>query len=299
VFRIEQPTNCYACFALLYIRPTREGFADLSTCCTNVEKKANRVTVRSGIASAWNHPNFLRQRALVNAGDWSFCRGHKCMPFRLYPDFEALCNEPEVLRSREAHRCELSYLPRAVWMITSYACNNACPFCYQKNESALRADFTLQPALVSEIRERLIPQAKYVAITGGEPFLNDADLIAYIAEKHPGITLGIGTNGALLHRYGIDRLVRQGIRLTISVYGFEEAVYNTLTRSNNYRLFRANLDALLKKDYAARIRLDYIVMNAATMQNLRLFVITTGRGLNFNRRSASCVGRNSRISGTA
>jgi sulfatase maturation enzyme AslB (radical SAM superfamily) len=272
MFRINHPNNCFSCFAMLYIRPTKQGFADISTCCTHIDKKSNRLIIPEGISRAWNHRVFLRQRKLVLNNNWSFCYGNKCMPFRIYPDFERICLDKDIQNALGKGLFYLSYLPKALWITTSYACNNNCPFCYQKMVQADREQFKLNHRIILELKRELIPQAKQIVFTGGEPLLNDIGLIRFVAGNYPQIKLGIGTNGILLNRYGIEQIVKDKIHLTISVYGFEEKLYNRLTRSNNYKIFMNNLNQLIKKGYGQSITLDYMVYDKETLANLSKFL---------------------------
>jgi sulfatase maturation enzyme AslB (radical SAM superfamily) len=275
---ILRPTDCYACFSMLFIRPSREGFADLSTCCTHIDKKVNRLVTAGNLARSWNHSRFQHQRALVHNNNWSFCYGNRCMPFRMFPDFDRLQKSPVISDALKNHRTELSYLPKVLWIITSYDCNNNCSFCYQRRENNSRRMYTLRPNIVSEIKSDLIPQAKKVVFTGGEPLMNDVGLIQFITKQYPSVELGIGTNGVLLHEYGIERIIEEKIHLTISVYGFEKSLYNKITRSTNYDLFIKNINDLLDKDYGENITLDYMVCDKETLAKLPEFL----RFLRFN-----------------
>lgn len=270
---IEKPQDCFACFYMLFIRPTKRGDLDVSTCCTHIDKNANHCVVSSEVNQMWNASAFQYQRTLALRNDWSYCYGNKCMPYRLYPDFNRHGQVDDVQKAITERNTVLSYKPKIVWLTTSYACNNACRFCYQKQCGQRRNEYTIRQELIDEIKQEFIPYATEIILTGGEPLMNDIEMIDYIISKYPNIMLNIGTNGVLLDEFGIEKIMSHQIHLTISVYGFEESTYNKLTQSNHYVRFRSNIDQLLNSHYEDQIILDYIVLNEETWENLSDFFL--------------------------
>jgi len=269
---LDAPTDCYACYYMMYIFPTECRQAKVSTCCTNIEKKTNYVITPKDIKKTWNSRNFKHQRYLTSQSNWSYCWGHKCMPFRMYPQFNDWKELKDVQKAILSKETTLDYLPKAIWIIPSFECNHFCSFCYQKDVRKNRKAYALSDDLCMEVIKELAPHAKFVAFSGGEPFFTSAHLINHMLDYCPDVQVGVGTNGTLLHKFGLERIIANNMHLTISVYSMEEKTYNQMTGTSNYNYFNDNLMALLAMNYGHNIRLDYMVRDTASLKNMTFFL---------------------------
>jgi sulfatase maturation enzyme AslB (radical SAM superfamily) len=235
-----KPYRCHRSYYRLEISPARRGAAQLSTCFSNVFIPENRVIVEKGIREAWNAKQFRFQRTLVSGNSWDFCRGANCCrdPFFPFPEHEPVeC----ALKNKIAR---LDYAPPMLVLVPSFSCNNNCSFCYQARMRRRRQCGQLSDGLMKEIKEALVPAARYIIVSGGEPLFAPVsrEFIEWAIAHHPGKRLHILTNGILLDTLG--RLA-DNIELTVSLYGMSRQTYRAVTGTDNFDRVMRNITMLL------------------------------------------------------
>jgi len=251
--------DCFRSFYRLRISPASGGRAFLATCCNNMFRAENHIIINSGIKDAWNSPQFRFQRKLISKNDWSFCKGSSCF-FYPYFDESQLLNRPFIKSAIIEKKCKLDYLPQAVSIDPSYSCNNNCYMCYYVSQRDRANEYKLSDALLKEIEDDIIPAAEFVNISGGEPLFSKRtrDFIKRVMSAHPKKKLLINTNGILLHEYGLEKIIETNIFLNITVYGMEEASYESVTGKNHCGIIFKNVQKLLDLGYQS-MRLIFIV----------------------------------------
>jgi len=128
-------------------------------------------------------------------------------------------------------------------------CNLRCAYCMREEHDTQspgtsRMSFTELTTLITVLAEAGITK---IRLTGGEPLLRSdiADLVA-AAKNTPGIkTVSLTTNGLLLDRR-LDALLSAGIdAVNLSIDSLRADRFLTITRRNEFKRVKANLDRLL------------------------------------------------------
>ena len=274
--------NCHRSFYRLRISPASGEKAFFATCCNNMFRRENHIIINGRIKDAWNSPQFRFQRKLISENDWSFCKGSSCF-FYPYFDESQLLNRPLIKSAIAERKIRLEYLPQAVNIIPSYSCNNNCYMCYHVSQRDRQKECRLSDRLLKEIEDDIIPAAEFVTISGGEPLFSKRtrDFIERIMSAHPKKKLLINTNGVLLHQYGLGRIVESGIFLNITVYGMEDANYESVTGRRNRGIIFENIQNLLDLGY----------------QNMRLLFIVTSRNYKDSDKFCSFIEKHQDIKG--
>ncbi|MBU0634337.1 MAG: radical SAM protein [Candidatus Omnitrophica bacterium] len=243
------PENCCRSYFGMWIVPTRFGKAMVSTCCHNKFMRENRVIVDNGIKNAWNSMRFQFQRKLISQRNWSFCWGASCGIDPFTDDLTHI-NIPEVKDAIEKKRRELNYCVKKLVLSLSFDCNNNCHFCYYRHQRRRKNSYQLQDNLIKEIKG-IIPDVRKVILSGGEPFFSSrsCELIEWILAEHPQKEIVILTNGTLLHKFGLRRLMRQNIILQVSMYAMNKNNHHKITGVNNFEIMFRNVNALIKDGF--------------------------------------------------
>jgi len=275
-------SNCYRSFYRLRISPASGGRAFLATCCNNMFRAENHLMVSNGIKGAWNSPQFRFQRKLVLKHDWSFCKGSSCF-FYPYFDESQLLNRPFIKSAIAAKELRLDYLPQAVNIIPSYSCNNNCYMCYHVSQRDRGKECKLSNAIMKEIEDYIVPAAEFVTISGGEPLFSERtrSFIGRVMSAHPNKRLLINTNGILLHEYGLEKIMETNIFLNVTVYGMEEASYESVTGSSHCRIIFKNIQRLFDLGY----------------QNMRLIFIVTDKNYKDSEKFCAFIKENKNVKG--
>ena len=255
----ESLERCYRCYFRMTVTPASNGDAVVATCGDNRFRPENKVTVKKNIFGAWNSTQFKFQRKLISKGDWSFCQGSSCVydPFRRE---DKLLEDFDVKDGIAGKKEKLAYGPKIIVIIPSHACNNDCYCCYHIYKKNYSSKYRLKEQLLNEIEETIIPSADYVMISGGEPFFEprNRELIGRISSKYQNKRISIITNGTLMHEYGLDKIVRDNLFLTITVYGMEARTYEAVTRKNNCDTVFRNIQHLIDRRYE-RMQIVFLV----------------------------------------
>jgi uncharacterized Fe-S cluster-containing radical SAM superfamily protein len=274
--------SCYRSFYRLRISPASGEKAFLATCCNNMFRAQNHIIINSGIKDGWNSPQFRFQRKLILNNDWSFCKGSSCF-FYPYFDESQLLNRPFIKSAISEKKRKLDYLPQAVNIIPSYSCNNNCYMCYHVSQRDEGKECRLSDALLKEIEDDIIPAAEFVTISGGEPLFSKRTrgFIERVMSAHPKKKLLINTNGVLLHEYGLEKIVESNIFLNVTVYGMEEASYESVTGKTHCGIIFKNVQKLLDLGY----------------QNMRLIFIVTSKNYKDSEKFCGFIEKNKSIKG--
>lgn len=181
--------------------------------------------------------------------------------------------EESVSEALEEKRQILGYLPRYLYLVPSVRCNQRCYYCYCYNGHRGKSErsFFLSDHLMEELKRDIIPVADYVILSGGEPFAapESVGFIEWLIQTHPKKRLLIFTNGSLIHRFGIERLMRPTIKLRISLPAMSENVYRAVTGTDNFQQVMRNLKDALQCN-AAHI-IVYFVLSKESVKDLEAF----------------------------
>jgi len=154
-------------------------------------------------------------------------------------------------------------------------CNLRCSYCM--SEAHEGRSTTLSPLSKEEILNTIKVLATLgvtkVRFTGGEPLLRKdiAELVGE-AKKNAAIkTAGLTTNGLLLDRF-LPALIDAGIdAINFSIDTLDRQRYQTITRRDEYRRVRKNLDKLLDTPHIA-VKLNVVLMRDINSDEIRRFV---------------------------
>ncbi|MFA5117374.1 MAG: radical SAM protein [Candidatus Omnitrophota bacterium] len=235
-----KPYRCHRGYYRLEISPAEQGAAQLSTCFSNVFIPGNRVVVKKGVREAWNAKQFRFQRTMISRGSWDFCRGANCCRDPFFP-FTAHDPVKHALKNKVV---QLDYAPPMLVVVPSFTCNNNCSFCYQSGMRRRRQCAQLSEELMKEIKEDLVPAARDIIVSGGEPLFAPVtrEFIEWVIAHYPEKRLHILTNGILLDTFG---RISSGIGVTVSLYGMSRQTYRAVTGADNFERVMRNITMLL------------------------------------------------------
>jgi len=241
------------------ITPSRAGDAIAATCWNNIFRRENRVVIKENIKNAWNSREFRFQRKLISQGDWSCCKGANCAcdPFGRESKF---LGAPEVKSAIAGKKESLDYGPKLIVIIPSHDCNCDCHSCFQARIKSNRNKYSLRDGLLREIEATIIASAEYVIVSGGEPFFAEQSrgFIDRIVSGYPGKHVAVNTNGSLLHEYGLDRIMKNNLFLTISLYGMNADTCRAVTQRDYFDIVLRNLQTLIDRRYQ-NIKVSFLV----------------------------------------
>ncbi len=109
--------------------------------------------------------------------------------------------------------------------------------------------------------------------TGGEPLLRRdiAELVGEAKKNSSIATVGLTTNGLLLDR-SLPALIDAGIdAINFSIDTLDRQRYHTITRRDEYRRVRGNLDKLLDTEHIA-VKLNVVLMRDINSDEISRFV---------------------------
>lgn len=246
--------QCYYPYFMFFINPTRDGKALVSTCCNNFFRRENAVVVDKCLLDTWNSLQFQFQRALLSHQDWSHCLGADCA-YIPYDHGDTYGTASDVRDAILDKKIEISYFPKKLFLVPTLQCNNHCYFCYCR-QYRLRGKssytkFNLSAALLREIRERVIPVVDAITLSGGEAFYapDSLDIIESVSARYPEKALNVFTNGTLLHRFGIKKIISHNIGLRVSFYGMNPKTYVNVTGTDQFEQMYDNVRSLLSEGY--------------------------------------------------
>ena len=136
--------------------------------------------------------------------------------------------------------------PETVHTIVTYRCNSRCTYCsiWKKGENEKKKELTNEE-IKKIFSDTILSKAKYVSLTGGEPFLRDdiTGLIRFFVSK--GKHLSINTNGLLtdliLEKLKEVQDIKDKIHIGISIDG-KEKTHNKLRGIKN--AYKKSIDTI-------------------------------------------------------
>jgi len=260
--------KCYQCYYALWIEPTADGKASVSTCYKNSFRRQNKLIVDRGLKDVWNSRQFQFQRRLAAKGDWGFCRGASCLKRWAIAAMDA---DPAVKHAAAAGKTRLDSFAKALIVAPSYACNYECYFCFTAADRRRGAANRLSDSLMEELKHEVIPLVDEVVVTGGEPFFTreGLELIDWVLSRFPEKKLLVMTNGALLREFGLERIVRHKIGLRISIYGMDGESSREMTGRDRFDATWRNIHELLSAGHED-MKFTYLV-SSKSISGLRQF----------------------------
>lgn len=146
------------------------------------------------------------------------------------------------------HIGELESFPEEIVLLPTMRCNYNCVTCSQNHH-----DPTEYPASFLEELSQILPFAKFVNITGGEPLLYkglDA-LLTMISEKETRFWLG--TNASLLNDTWQAKLVSSSLQtIKFSMDGGTPQAYTAIRPTGNFFKVLKNIAEFMKRKIEAR-----------------------------------------------
>ncbi|MBL7196942.1 MAG: radical SAM protein [Candidatus Omnitrophica bacterium] len=238
---------CYRPYYEIRITPFRYGQAMVSTCYNNTFRPENWLLIKGGIQQCWNSKQFQFQRRLLSKRNWSFCRGTHCYLNPIGKESEFL--EVDCVRDAIAEKItKLDYFAKVLELNISYLCNNRCSFCFR---SIKNKPHSLSRNIIKELKQDIIPLVDHVILSGGEPFFDKQSLefIDWMVSSYPQKRFSINTNGTLMHRFGLERLMNNDVYLVITFYGMRSATYRKATGSDNFHAVLNSSNKLIESGH--------------------------------------------------
>ncbi|MFH2144430.1 MAG: radical SAM protein [Candidatus Omnitrophota bacterium] len=243
------------------IVPVKDGKAKISTCYGNAFMSKNQLIVDKNLKDSWNSKEFQFQRRLLLRKDWSFCRGAMCHVNPFSQEARYMENG-DITIALTKKKTQLDYFAKILELSISYACNNRCFSCYQ----AIRnADYCLRDNLIKELKQDIIPFVDHVILSGGEPFFDKRSLefIEWMVSSYPQKKLSINTNGILLDKFGLEKLVKNNVYLAVTFYGMSPKTYKMATGSNCFDNVLENVNRLISANYK-EMQLYFLVSSVSS-----------------------------------
>ncbi|MCX8037698.1 MAG: radical SAM protein [Candidatus Sumerlaeia bacterium] len=131
-------------------------------------------------------------------------------------------------RDFDAQRPVCSGLPVQIWLETTTRCNLNCRICARRYSPADEGrDMPVE--VFKRIEEALFPTLTHIELQGwGEPmFAENFEMFYESAQRH-GVRVSFITNGTLLTRDWLERFVRDGVGLMLSVDAARDATLRDL-----------------------------------------------------------------------
>ncbi|MFH2144429.1 MAG: radical SAM protein [Candidatus Omnitrophota bacterium] len=247
---------CYRPYYAIRITPFCRDRAMVSTCYNNTFRAENWLLIKNNIRQCWNSKKFQFQRKLLSKKNWGFCKGTHCYlnPIGNEAEFlEVECVKNAIIEGK----IKLDYFAKALELNIAYPCNNRCYFCFR---SIKNNPYFLSEDLIKELKQEIIPLVDHVILSGGEPFFDKRSLefIEWMVASYPQKRFSINTNGTLLHRFGLERLMKNNVYLVITFYGMSSKTYKETTGSDNFHAVSDNSSKLIKAGYK-RMQLCFLV----------------------------------------
>jgi radical SAM protein with 4Fe4S-binding SPASM domain len=154
-------------------------------------------------------------------------------------------------------------------------CNNDCNHCYNnlpKDDSC-----AIKKELTTKETKGIIDQAfdlgaLRVLLTGGEVLLRDDffDLYKYIKKK--GFLVSVFTNATLISEAHIKLFKKYPPRnLEVTVYGLSNKEYATVTKTNNFSMFKSGIDKLLSESIPVTLKSMIFKSNISSLEETTEF----------------------------
>lgn len=151
-------------------------------------------------------------------------------------------------------------------IIVTNQCNQRCSWCFYKRELNNRQEFPLN--LYNQLIDDVYKERPAIQLSGGEPFLN-RDIFLFIKKaKEHELPVSVFTNGALLNKERINRLIDLRLDyLCISVIGPKD-VHEAVTATKSYETLINNLEYLKDVDRMGTKLILNITLSRDMVKNL-------------------------------
>lgn len=154
-------------------------------------------------------------------------------------------------------------------------CNLRCSYCMSEahEERSTTHSLLSKEEIITIMKVLANLGVTKVRFTGGEPLLRkDIAVLVGEAKKNSAIsTVGITTNGLLLDRF-LPSLIDAGIdAINFSIDTLDRQRYHAITRRDEYRRVRENLEKLLDTGHIS-VKLNVVLMRDINSDEIRRFV---------------------------
>lgn len=158
--------------------------------------------------------------------------------------------EPYIIRkvaSKSAfvlHLKRLPVFPREIWIEPTTRCNIRCITC-EKYLKPPRMDFDMEPAVYEKVRKQILPYVYRANLIGlGEPLF--APLFFQMVEDciKAGVKFGYTTNGKLLSPELVEKTIKYGYNITLSVDGATKETFESIRRGLKFETLLEKIDII-------------------------------------------------------
>lgn len=168
-----------------------------------------------------------------------------------------------------------------VHFLLTYACNFACPYCYEKEH---RSNKRLSVEQIDKIFSLYDDVISDIGFFGGEPLLpGNMDIIKYIISKAPNATYNVTTNGYYLDEF-IDVLEQINVvSLQITLDGSKEQHNRTRILANGngtYDKVVSNIKLALQRGLPTTVRMNVSPDNIVECLVAKEYIESQGWGNN-------------------
>jgi len=155
----------------------------------------------------------------------------------------------------------LKSFPQNMIVALTNNCNLDCIMCQSKIEKKWNLSEELKQEIIN-----LMPYLQNIIWLGGEPLLyKDLNLLLDLAQKN-GVKQNIVTNGLLLNRQIIEKILNYNIVLQISVDAPNKCLYEQIRRGGNFDKLIENLN-MLKSVIINSKRQYHLTLNCVILEN--------------------------------
>ena len=190
------------------------------------------------------------------------------------------------------------------WLVITSNCNLNCPYCYMDADNGQRG-YSIEQ-FQSILRFLKDAATKTVIFSGGEPCTHPL-LPSFIEQaSEQGISVGIATNGSIIHQSLIDCFVKNNVFLQISVDTIRDSIFSKVRGKDIVSTISNNIQVLLNQHVPialsctlSDINCDYVieVCEFAKKNNIQTIhfgpLIPTARcnryNLSFSRYYETCI----------
>lgn len=131
-------------------------------------------------------------------------------------------------------------------------CNARCLFCFQSNYT-----HALPSNIISEWKNELLPNLKWVNFGGGEPLVVALDLIREVFEKHPETKIGIVTNGIVLDK--IIPYIKNIEGINISINAGSRDIYKKVMKVDSFDRVVNNIKLIKASGFKGSISSTFVI----------------------------------------
>lgn len=176
-------------------------------------------------------------------------------------------------------------LPLSLTWEVTHQCNLSCVHCYVANCEKQNQQRILSLEMIYDLVEQIAKiGCLQVIVTGGEPFFRKDALEIFSKFKRHGIFYLLYTNGTLINEDLVDSLRKcPPIKIELSIYGFTEETYETITRQKgSYKKFKYGLKLLLDGGFDLSLKSIAMKQNYHEIDAMREFAKDLGIEFRFD-----------------